>query len=318
MAQNPYVKPYVKSMDSGFDVPYATFDEYSEQFKDIFTMKRENGIIEVLMHTDGGDAIWHHGMHKGWSQVLYYIGQDPENEVVILGGTGDYFIKGVNMEAGQIAAEMIAQGKAEEVRRHQIEFVYDTEWIDGRALVHAVTDYLNVPTIGVYNGPSTGLSCIATLCDLTICAEDAIFNEVHFNADMVPGDGHFLSFQMLAGTKRASYMAYTAQNVDAQTAKEWGMVNEVLPKDQLLPRAWELARQIMTKSRYTRRWMHDIAVKPYREQVQKDLELQFSLEIASQLMNSSLNQKDYNKAIQEHITDYVQDSYEEGEAPAEA
>ena len=298
---NPYVKPYVKDPSGGFDVPYTPFEEYQEQFRDIFDIKRENGIIEIRMHSDHKEAKWHHGMHKGWSQILYLVGQDPENEVAIIGGTGDYFIKGVNNEEQMAwAKKQIEEGHADVLKRQQAEFPYNTEWTDGRALMHAVVDYLPFPTIGVYNGPSVGLSCIATFCDLTLCSDQATFFEAHFKTNMCPGDGHLLSFQTLAGPKRAAYLAYTGDEIDAQTAKEWGMVNEVLPNDQLYPRAWELARKIRKQSRYTTRWTHDLVAKPYREAVLKDIDNHFALEIASQQTVSALG-GDYNEGMDKNM-----------------
>jgi enoyl-CoA hydratase/carnithine racemase len=61
---------------------------------------------------------------------------------------------------------------------------------------------------------------------------------------------------LVMGINRARYYMLTGQVIDATTALQLGMVNEVLPGDQLLPRAWELAEQISKQSvlvtRYTR------------------------------------------------------------------
>ena len=298
---NPYVKPYVVDPSGGFDVPYTPFEEYQEQFKDIFDIKRENGIIEIRMHSNHKEASWHHGMHKGWAQILYLVGQDPENEVAIIGGTGDYFIKETNKDFIEWNKKQLAAGKGSELQRQQTEFYYKTEWGDGRALMHAVVDNLPIPSIGVYNGPSVGLSCIATMCDLTLCAEEATFYEAHFKTNMVPGDGHLLSFQLLAGPKRAAYLAYTGDEIDAQTAKEWGLVNEVLPREDLYPRAWELARKIRKQSRYTTRWTHDLVARPYREAVLKDIDNHFALEIASQQTVRGLSNFDYADAMDKNM-----------------
>jgi enoyl-CoA hydratase/carnithine racemase len=51
------------------------------------------------------------------------------------------------------------------------------------------------------------------------------------------------------GLKRAAYYLYTSDKIDAQMAKQVGLVNEVLPLDRLLPRAWEIAERIMKKPR---------------------------------------------------------------------
>ena len=80
---------------------------------------------------------------------------------------------------------------------------------------------------------------------------------------LVPGDGMYLVMQILMGPTRARYFMITGQEIDAHEALAIGIVNEVLPPERVLPRAWELARQINRQSalvlRYTRvAFVHEI------------------------------------------------------------
>jgi enoyl-CoA hydratase/carnithine racemase len=61
------------------------FEEHAEHF----VMERRDGIIQLRMHTDGGPALFGFGMHNAWGQAWQEVGNDPENEVLILTGTGD-------------------------------------------------------------------------------------------------------------------------------------------------------------------------------------------------------------------------------------
>jgi enoyl-CoA hydratase/carnithine racemase len=61
---------------------------------------------------------------------------------------------------------------------------------------------------------------------------------------MVPGDGQHVVWDALVGPSRARYLLLMGTQLTAQQAHEWGVVHEVLPKDELLDRAWEIARQI--------------------------------------------------------------------------
>ena len=59
-----------------------------KNFKD-FAFKREKGILEIRMHTDGKEAKWSKELHRALPQIFPIIGADRKNEVIILTGTGD-------------------------------------------------------------------------------------------------------------------------------------------------------------------------------------------------------------------------------------
>ena len=73
---------------------------------------------------------------------------------------------------------------------------------------------------------------------------------------MVPGDGMHIVYPLLLGMNRGRYFLLTGQIITARQAQEMGLVNEVLPRADLLPRAWALAEQLAQQSplllRYTR------------------------------------------------------------------
>ena len=62
--------------------PVPKLEEYSERFKDFFSFKRENGILEVKMHTNGGPVKWSYQFHHALSELWTVIGHDKENEVL--------------------------------------------------------------------------------------------------------------------------------------------------------------------------------------------------------------------------------------------
>ena len=214
----------MSTQTSGF-VSRPRFEEYRNEFGDFFKMERRDGILQVQMHTDGGAVVYGLPLHNAWSQLWLTIGNDPENEVLIFGGTGDQWIAALDPEMSRRPLSDLPPD----------EF-YDHIYADATKLLEAFIFNIDIPTIACINGPGLHTE-FALLCDITLCAEHTELFDPHFKFSLVPGDGQGLTFQELMGLKRAAYYLYTSDKIDAQTAKEMGLVNEVLPLDQLLPRA---------------------------------------------------------------------------------
>ena len=87
----------------------------------------------------------------------------------------------------------------------------------------------------------------------------------------------------MLGVKRAAYALLTGQAIDAKTALEYGMVNEVVPTGKLLERAWQLADHIMTQPRTTRRLTTQIVRRPWRQRISNDLDGGFGIQMFAHL-----------------------------------
>ena len=83
---------------------------------------------------------------------------------------------------------------------------------------------------------------------------------------------------MIMGLNRGRYFLLTGQVLDAQRAMEYGVVNEVLPREELLPRAWELARQIMQQPEMNRRYTRLLLTEQLRRQLNELLPYGLALE----------------------------------------
>ena len=98
------------------------------------------------------------------------------------------------------------------------------------------------PLIGAINGPAvTGGFEYALACDLLIASERARFADTHARVGIMPGWGLTVNLAEAIGLRRARQLSLTGNYLDAATAAAWGLVNEVVPHDQLLPRTLELA-----------------------------------------------------------------------------
>ncbi len=252
-------------------VPTPKFEDYKERFKDHFRLERRaDGVLLAQAHTLGGSIQLSVENHRALGQLFKTIGADPENEVLILTGSGEHFMMAIDPEGFALEREDLQH------------WAYEYAYKDGRINVSALINDLEIPTIGVLNG-SGGHAEICLMCDITLCAEEAIIFDPHFNMGSVPGDGIHSCFQELLGVKRAAYALLTGQRIDAKLALEYGMVNEVLPRDQLLGRAWKLADHIMSQPRPTRRLTTQILRRPWKRRIADDLDGGFGIQMFAHL-----------------------------------
>jgi len=230
------------------------FEEYREKYRERIAMERRDGVIQLRMHTNGGPVIWGLEMHRALSQAWQDIGNDPENEVMILTSTDPYWI-----------------GYVDESEEPNLPFDYNNYYREATKLIENLIFSIDIPTIAAVNGPGYHTE-LALLCDITICCEEAVFQDGHFLIGFVPGDGQLMTFQELIGTKRSSYALYTGQKIDARTALQWGLVNELVPKADLVDRAWQLAATIMKQPRATRCLTHQLLVRPWKQRIMADFQ----------------------------------------------
>jgi len=103
----------------------------------------------------------------------------------------------------------------------------------------------DTPIIGAINGPTvTGGLELAMCCDFMIASERARFADTHARVGAMPGGGMTIRLPQLVGIDRARRMSFTGDYIDAATARDWGLVVEVVPHESLLERARELAATV--------------------------------------------------------------------------
>jgi enoyl-CoA hydratase/carnithine racemase len=133
--------------------------------------------------------------------------------------------------------------------------------------------------IAAVNGAATAHSEYALLCDIVLAAEDAYFQDVgHPGAGVVPGDGVHIVWPEVIGEIRGRYFLLSGQRLSAAEAKEYGAVNEVLRREDLLPRAWELARHLIKQSPLTLRYTRMALSTRMRRRLQESLSYGLALE----------------------------------------
>lgn len=222
----------------------SQLQDYQNKYDNII-FERRNGVLLVRLHTGGGPLKWgfkdSNSVHGALGNAFYDISQDRENKVVILTGTGDVFLEDMDPQQSTSAVTFD---------------LWDRLYKEGKSLLANLLD-IEVPVIGVLNGPATGHAELILMSDVVIASDDAhVADLMHFPAGGVPGDGSQVVWQMLLGPNRGRAFMLMGQKIAAQEALSLGLVAEVLPRDQLLPRAWAIAEDIASKPalslRYTR------------------------------------------------------------------
>ncbi|GIX48552.1 MAG: crotonase [Candidatus Tectimicrobiota bacterium] len=232
----------------------ARFEDYAQAYQTI-RMERRHGILQMTFHTDGGPLRWGELPHREFPRAFRDVGSDPENKVVIMTGTGEEF-------SGPRATP--------QMRLRRPASQWDPIYWEGKHLLFALLD-IEVPMISAINGPAWRHSELPLLCDIVLASEEAAFQDsAHFANGMVPGDGMHIVYPLLLGLNRGRYFLLTGQTLDARQAQALGLVNEVLPRQELLPRAWALAEELVRRpplvlrysrvllTQYVRRLLHDL------------------------------------------------------------
>jgi enoyl-CoA hydratase/carnithine racemase len=219
--------------------PDRGFETYRDRYEHV-RLTRRDGIVEARIHSQGASLKWCGSAHDELGFCFADIAHDPENKVLILTGEGDVFCDDVDpMSFGEFSARGM-------FHMHEA----------GRRLIDNLLN-IPVPVIGAVNGPAHIHAELLLLSNIVIASEDASFQDnAHMPIGIAPGDGVHVAWPALLGNTRGSYFLLMGECLDVATARDFGVVHEIVPKDRLLVRAWEVAGQIAAKpvmaSRYAR------------------------------------------------------------------
>ena len=157
-----------------------------------------------------------------------------ESRVVILTGAGSAFCAGGDFDELKRMSESGAEGAADDLYsgyQHLIRTIREVE----------------VPVIAAVNGPAMGAGMdVALACDLRVASSRARLGQVWARLGIIPGTGGAFWTTVHAGPSRAAQLLLTGEVIDAILAEAWGLVNEVVGPEELLPRCRELGEAIAT------------------------------------------------------------------------
>lgn len=207
------------------------------KYETILTEQRDRVFILTLNRVRQRNAV----SSQMWAEMIdaleYFEGND-DLWVLVVTNNGPAFCAGADIK--ELAANTWHAPEGKE------------NWGLGGFIHH----YFKKPVIAAVNGMALGGGTeIVLACDLAVASEDAKFGLPEVGIGMI-ANGGMLRISRQVPLKFAMEMALTGDPISAQTAHDWGLINRVVPKDEVLPAALALAERICQNAplsvRYTK------------------------------------------------------------------
>jgi len=223
---------------------YSRNSEPIEELKDMATLPQlndarlclEGRVAELTFDRDEvRNALTGTALVEDILATLNWANRSAEVSVLILTGAGKAFSAGGNVKQMR-DREGIFAGSALEIQ---------DQYRRGIQQLPLAVQACELVTIAAVNGPAIGAGMdLACMCDLRIGSEQALLGETFLNLGIVPGDGGAWFLPRIVGAQRAAELIFSGRLVKAAEAKEVGLLLEVVPEEELLPRAREMAVRI--------------------------------------------------------------------------
>ncbi len=199
-----------------------------------FSLEREEGIaILTLNRPEKLNALTKRMMDTDLPAAMEEVGKDDDIKVLIITGTGRGFCPGADVSE---LAKGVVVGRGG-TRWQNLEPI-------GASFALSVRN-LDKPTIAAINGVAAGAGVsLACLCDIRIASENARFGLAFVLRGLIPDCGATHTIPRLIGTSRALELMLTGDLIDAKEAERIGLVNKVVPQEELMKVAKQLAHKI--------------------------------------------------------------------------
>ena len=186
---------------------------------------REAGVMEIAFNRPEKKNALTRDMYAAVVDALVSADADPAIRVAILTGVGDTFTSGNDIKDFQVRAAGANESAAS-------PFL-------------ATISTMQKPLIGAVNGAAIGIgTTLLAHCDLVVAARSARFVMPFTSLGLVPEAGSSLLFPRMIGNQRAGAMLLLGEPLSAETAFEWGFVNQVVDDAILMDTARGLARRM--------------------------------------------------------------------------
>ena len=198
-------------------------------------LEKEDGIATITLNRPEKLNSLIPQMRVEMRKALEDVDADDSVRVVILTGAGRAFCAGADVVT---VAERTEMADDEPQRALLLKPVQTTRLL-------TLMRELNKPTICALNGVAAGAGTgLALTCDILIASEQARFRVAFTRMGMPPGDGLSYFLPRRIGTHKALELIYTNDIIDAREMERIGLVNKVVPHDELMKAAKEMAKKM--------------------------------------------------------------------------
>jgi enoyl-CoA hydratase/carnithine racemase len=240
---------------------------YFDKFANVAIKRDEKGILEMRVHSDGGPLLFTASAFGQLMDACYEIGRDRDNKIVIFTGTGDTWCAEFDRRPPAVPAPPMDAFTS-----------WDIHFWNGKKLIQNLLD-IEVPVIAAVNGPALIHSELLLTCDIILGSEIVAFQDwPHLNNDVSPTDGVHVLWPYYLGPGRGRYFLLTQEKLDAQQALALGVCQEILAPDALMPRAYELANQLLRQPQLSLRYARAGLTQHLKKLVVDELALGMALE----------------------------------------
>lgn len=196
----------------------------------LVTVERDGPVAVVTLNRPEAMNALSRGLRAQLAQVMTELDTEERIRVVVLTGAGTRaFTAGLDLK--ELVVEGIGAANAGEAAANPVKAI----------------EQCRKPVIGAINGVAiTGGFEVALACDILIASDNARFADTHARVGIMPGWGLSQKLSRMIGISRAKELSLSGNFLDARTACEWGLVNRVVPAEDLLPFAKKLAADIAT------------------------------------------------------------------------
>lgn len=246
-------------------------------------IERDGAIVTVTLNRpDDRNAITETSQSEEFVAFCAEATRDLSIRAIILTGAGKSFCSGGNVKNMRDKVGLFAGTPYEQRNGYRTSV----------QLIGKSLSELEVPIIAAINGAAIGLGLdITCMCDIRIASDRAVMAESYVKLGIIPGGGGAWLLPRMIGMARASQMTLTGDTIDAATALAYGLVSEVMPGDQLMTRAREIAEGIAANPGHATR----MAKRLLREG--QDMKLAPLLEMAAAYQALSHHTEDHHEAI---------------------
>ena len=206
-------------------------------------LEKEGAVaIITLNRPDAGNSFDFRLMEET-DAALREVAEDRKIRAVILTGAGKYFSTGINLSMFTDAKGMVEKDGGVE---DKITDDADQTYGKGTPVAAVIRmRSMNKPVIAAINGPTVGAALSLVLgCDIRIASDKARFSMIFVKRGIAADTGGSFTLPRAVGVAKACEMILTGDMIDAAEAERIGLVNRVVPHDDLMKSARELAVKI--------------------------------------------------------------------------